>query len=48
MNSPDYSVYYAEKRAGVYDDHDDEQDECPTCDSAPCQCDAIYERYSDR
>lgn len=53
MNSADHSVYYAELRAGVYDDHDhdddhDEQDECRTCNLTPCQCDAIYDRYSDR
>lgn len=55
----DWSVYYAEQRAGVYDDDTGEPcddcghypcncEECRTCDLHPCQCDDIYDRWKDR
>lgn len=42
----DYSTYDAERRAGVYDDDDD--DRCDYCDATPCMCDTIFDRHRDR
>lgn len=42
----DYSTYYAEKRAGVYDD--DDVDECVYCENDPCVCDSVYDDWKDR
>ena len=41
----DYSTYYAEKRAGVYDD---DIDKCVYCEADPCVCDEIYDDWMDR
>lgn len=42
----DWSVYYAEVRAGVYDD--DTGEACADCGHYPCACDDIYDSYRDR
>ena len=41
----DYSTYYAEKQAGVYDD--DGLNPCCYCGHDPCNCDDIHDRHRD-
>jgi hypothetical protein len=45
----DWSTYYAEKAAGVYDDDGPEYDVevCAYCDTSPCVCDEPYELWRD-
>ena len=45
----DWSTYYAEKAAGVYDDDGPEYDVevCTYCGTSPCVCDEPYELWRD-